>query len=174
MVTALPVHPAYQSLLRSTPRQYMRFRRGVRLSLYGEDISCLSLSLTNYDNRVQLYFYVRNISRFFNADSFVVQENSDRKDQGSCQRTPSSAACSTDGRGSTTNSRRARRWRSSTSSWTFTRNSMSCRAVRSSSTSRPSTGEHFLFLHFFFYVRRHTLKDINNGRSNQRRQSDAF
>lgn len=161
--------PGYQSLLRTAPRQYMRSRRGVRIVSSRRNIPRLpwqlSFILVNSNNRVprsrkRLALSTR-IPTFF-----LTQENSDRKDRGSCQRTPNSAACLADGKGSTTNSRRARRWRSSTSSWTFTRSSMSCRAVRSSSTSRPSTGEHFLFLHFFFYFYASSrLKDINNGRS---------
>lgn len=126
-----------------------------------------SFTLVNLNNRVsrsrkRLALLTRIPSFFFTQEKIL----SDRKDQGSCQRTPNSAACLAEGRGSTTNLRRARRWRSSTSSWTFTRSSMSCRAERSSSMSRPSTGEHFLFLHFFFYFYASSrLKDINNGRS---------
>lgn len=159
--------PGYQSLLRTAPRQYMRSRRGVRIVSLRRNIPRLpwqfSFILENSNNRVlrsrkRLVLLTRIPSFFF------TQENSDRKDRGSCQRMPNSAACLADGRGSTTNLRRARRWRSSTSSWTFTRSSMSCRAARSSSTSRPSTGEHFLFLHFFFYFYASSrLKDINNG-----------
>lgn len=83
---------------------------------------------------------------------------------GSCPRTPNSATYSTDDRGSTMNSRRARRWRSSTSSLTFTPSSTSCRVGRSSSTNRPSTGERNSLPNLSLFTRHRDKKKGNVNR----------
>lgn len=63
-----------------------------------------------------------------------------------CRQTRSWVICLAGGRGSTTSSRKGKRWKSSTNSWMFTPSSTNCPVARSSSTSRPSTGKDFPFL----------------------------
>lgn len=91
----------------------------------------------------------------FRADTPVTDHNRSEKSTGvclktiaKCQRTRSSVICLAGDKGSTTSWKKAKRWKSSTNSWTFTRSSTSCLAARSSSTNKLSTGEVFTFFSF--------------------------